>query len=985
MKRNTLRHFLTCSIAAALLFLGYTPASAQYYMNVLKKNGETVRFEVTELDSVSFTSTEVPAYEYVDLGLSVNWATFNVGATNPEEYGDYFAWGETEPKENYDWSTYKWYDDSGSITKYNTRSDYGTVDNKTVLDPEDDVAHVKWGSSWRIPTKAEWDELINNCIWTWYDSDNTEFGCVAGYKVTSKINGYTDRFIFLPAAGCRNGTNLDFASSGYYWSCSLSRDYTWSIRFGSDGVSGSSYIREGGFSVRPVCPSEMWSDDISVTINQESAILHVGEAVSLTATVRKGNEVVFYSPVTWTSDKPEIASVIAEGVVMAESVGSAMITASVQGKSATIYVEVEAAPAYDYVDLGLSVNWATFNVGASRPEGSGVFYAWGETEPKENYLWSTYKWCNGSSKTLTKYNKDSGYGTLDNKTVLDPEDDVAHVKWGDSWRMPTKAEWDELLNNCTWTWYVSGNTEFGGVPGYKVTSNLSGYTDRYIFLPAAGERSYTSLDDGGPVGHYWSSSLRTDYPIFAYDLYFNSGNHDTNNRYTGNYSRYNGFSVRPVCPSETWANTISSVTIDQESATLHIGETISLTATVCKGDEAVFFPVTWTSDKPEIASVSADGVVTAKAVGNAKITASVQGKSATIYVEVEPHPLDFILGELTASGKSYFNGNEEWIVSFSCDPDGDLSKVWIKNLVNKGSSASSPVYGLVNEEKNLLSIPVGQTIAFSSAYSSITLEGFRGPDGDEDIQEGDNIYADIAPDGTITIRDWFGSNIEHRNSWYNIYLSGVTLRKVAPPSGQYEYVDLGLSVKWATFNVGATKPEEYGDYFAWGETEPKDDYSWSNYKFRTSGEYDNVKFSKYNTDSNFGQVDNKTVLDSEDDVAHVKWGGSWRMPTAEEWDELRNNCTWTWYDSGNTEFNGVAGYKVTSNKDGYTDRSIFLPAVGYRGGTSLHNGGSHGGYWSSSLVTDDPYSACSLFFDSGGRYAFNNYRYGGFSVRPVCP
>ena len=149
----------------------------------------------------------------------------------------------------------------------------------------------------------------------------------------------------------------------------------------------------------------------------------------------------------------------------------------------------------------------------------------------------------------------------------------------------------------------------------------------------------------------------------------------------------------------------------------------------------------------------------------------------TITIGDDEHPLAFILGELTARGESYFNGNEEWTVTFSKDPDGDLSKVWIKNLVNKGSSASSPVYGLVNEEKNLLSIPVGQTIAFSSAYSSVTLEGFRGPDGDEDIQEGDNIFADIAPDGTITIRDWFGSNIEHGNSWYNIYLSGVTLSK----------------------------------------------------------------------------------------------------------------------------------------------------------------------------------------------------------------
>ncbi|MBO4499861.1 MAG: hypothetical protein J5732_06360 [Bacteroidaceae bacterium] len=277
MKRNTLRHFLTCSIAAALLFLGYTPASAQYYMNVFKKNGETVQFEVTELDSVSFTSTEV-AYEYVDLGLSVNWATFNVGATRPEAYGDYFAWGETEPyyeagyaqenpqahwkdgkSDGYNWFNYKWCNGTyDSLTKYNTKSDKGTVDNKTVLDPEDDVAHVKWGGSWRMPTKEEQYELFNNCTWTWYDSGNTEFNGVAGYKVTSNKDGYTDRSIFLPAAGFRGGTYLiDGGSYGLYWSSSLyteSPHGACSLIFDSGNHGADSLDRGYGFSVRPVLP-----------------------------------------------------------------------------------------------------------------------------------------------------------------------------------------------------------------------------------------------------------------------------------------------------------------------------------------------------------------------------------------------------------------------------------------------------------------------------------------------------------------------------------------------------------------------------------------------------------------------------------------------------------------------------------------------------------------------------------------------------------
>lgn len=196
-----------------------------------------------------------------------------------------------------------------------------------------------------------------------------------------------------------------------------------------------------------------------------------------------------------------------------------------------------------------------------------------------------------------------------------------------------------------------------------------------------------------------------------------------------------------------------------------------------------------------------------------------------------------------------------------------------------------------------------------------------------------------------------------------------------------QMVDLGLSVKWASWNVGANNPWEYGDYYAWGETETKSSYTWTNYKFRTSGDsYDNVKFSKYNTSSSCGTVDNKTTLDPEDDVAHVKWGGSWRMPTKYEQDELRTNCTWTW-----TTLNGVNGYLVTSNKAGYNDRSIFLPAAGISDGTDLYSVGSQGYYWSSSLDTGYPYVAYSLYFYSDYVDWNGSNRYYGQSVRPVCP
>lgn len=249
-------------VAVILLTLGTASASAQYYMNVVQKDGKTVKYLVSNIDSLYFSGQEGPStnYEYVDLGLSVKWATCNVGATKPEEYGDYFAWGEIETKTDYSWYTYKWCNGSyGTQTKYNINSNYGTVDNRTTLDPEDDVAHVKWGGSWRMPSYEELSELRNNCTWTWYSSGNSEFGGVAGFKVTSNIEGYTDRFIFLPAAGYRYYTDLnDVGSVGYYWSSSLYASIpisAWFIYFESGYLDAYYfYDRSFGQSVRPVCP-----------------------------------------------------------------------------------------------------------------------------------------------------------------------------------------------------------------------------------------------------------------------------------------------------------------------------------------------------------------------------------------------------------------------------------------------------------------------------------------------------------------------------------------------------------------------------------------------------------------------------------------------------------------------------------------------------------------------------------------------------------
>ena len=201
----------------------------------------------------------------------------------------------------------------------------------------------------------------------------------------------------------------------------------------------------------------------------------------------------------------------------------------------------------------------------------------------------------------------------------------------------------------------------------------------------------------------------------------------------------------------------------------------------------------------------------------------------------------------------------------------------------------------------------------------------------------------------------------------------------APAPADVQAVDLGLpsGIKWASCNVGAEKPEDYGNYYAWGEILPKEDYSWITYKY-ANGNYN--KLTKYCNDVSYGDngfTDNKTTLEPEDDAAHMNWGGSWRMPTDAEWTELREQCTWTW-----TTQNGVNGYQVTSKTN---SNSIFLPAAGSRRGTNLSYAGNDGYYWSSSLNEYGPGYAWYLYFDSDSvRRRDYNRRYGQ-SVRPVCP
>ena len=588
------------------------------------------------LEGLGATSSTLP--DAVDLGLSVKWASFNLGATKPEEGGDYYAWGETEAKNDYEWSNYKWCNGSYTkLTKYNTNGNYGIVDNKTQLDPEDDVAMILLGDKWRMPTDAEIDELIQNCTWTW-DSKNG----VNGYWVTSKVN--TNAKIFLPAAGYHDGSGIGL---GYYWSSTIDPEYpnyANLLFISADDIDAHGAYRCFGQFIRPVYGEPVIPVE-SITIDKTEMTLSIGETSAISATVYPDNAT--NKKVSWSSSDETVATVSSSGVVTGVAVGSAIITVRTSdgGKTATCSVTVKddspSLPVPEMVDLGLSVKWASFNLGATKPEEYGDYYAWGETEPyysslnpltwkpgKENgYHWMSYSWCMGSFNTITKYCTlpSFGYnGFTDNKTVLEPEDDAAHVILGGKWRMPTKAEQDELWNNCTWEWKPRN-----GVNGCQVT----GPNGANIFIPAAGAWDDTSIWLDGLYGYLWSSTLDIDDSDTGCNLFFTSG---TSSVFGGaNYlSRISGHSIRAVYDDSIIP--VSSVSLDKTEIELNVGGAATLSVTVLPED-ATYKSVSWSSSNVSVATVSTTGFVTGVSIGSATITvtSSFGGKTATCNVTVK--------------------------------------------------------------------------------------------------------------------------------------------------------------------------------------------------------------------------------------------------------------------------------------------------------------------------------------------------------------
>ena len=521
------------------------------------------------------------------------------------------------------------------------------------------------------------------------------------------------------------------------------------------------------------------------------------------------------------------------------------------------------------------------------------------------------------------------------------------------WRTLTKEEWTYLINSRSGIRYakamVNGMSGLIVLPdGWKTSyyslnstnSASAAFTSNTIsasqwptleqhgavFLPSAGWRSGTSFSSG--ISNYWSASRFSDSQ--AYDFFCSASNVST-----GYTARFTGRSVRLVCQSNPRIRTIGISNVTGNSATANAEVDCTGSATVT--ERGVCF-----------------NTMAAPTVDNSFETAGTGAGSFSVQLTNLGAGTTYHVRAYAKIGGTYRYGNEltfttTGVLAVTTAPVTDISATYAlcggtvsdcgQNVTARGlcwGTSSSP------------------TLSDSYSYEGTGTGSFISFMGN--LEEGVTYYVRAyatTADGTT-----YGN-----------------VRSFIPaPTVIHPYVDLGLpsGLLWATCNVGADAPEDYGNLYAWGEIMPKSDYSWDNY---LHGGY--YQLTKYCSDASCGYegfTDNLTILLPEDDAARANWGGNWRMPTKEEWQELLDNTTVTW-----TQQNGVNGRLFTATNG----NSLFLPAAGYQLGSSFHDGGIIGDYWSSSLDTGDPLDAWYFYFNSGHAHMSESVRYAGQSVRAV--
>ena len=697
---------------------------------------------------------------------------------------------------------------------------------------------------------------------------------------------------------------------------------------------------------------------------------------------------------------------------------------------------------HESVDLGLSVRWATTNIGARKPYDYGTYFAWAEVESKKFFSSGNYKYGNGNP--YTKYEPREWYPTKDGRKVLEPGDDAASVNWGNGWRMPTNKEMEELITCCTWEW-----TTVNGVYGAKVYSKAEGLEDQYIFLPASGCIDGNEPLDIGENVQFWTSNPNG---VSAYHCQMFKVD-DTKDIPLNMYSnRCLGMTIRPVRSHEE--NDFTSISLGSDIDMAVAGTRIMKVITTPQHpvDGGMF---TWETSDPAVATVSETGVVTAMSVGSCCVTARLGQMEAVCRINVtivEPEAVDLGLSVLWSSanvgavtpyeiGGLYREGDTEpfeWLLEKGWrlptyteyeELQHETRSNWRYNVKMADSLGMECLFGWRfsemqgYEDRSIVAFMdledltdvFGEDFEYSY-YFRMTADGSEPGDfeydmkrspllpvrlvrdyrpGDVTVEPSIMIYDNdvclepgetrveyaLAQPGMVadnTMIEWVSSDARVATvkdgvitavsagkctvtASYGGASTSCSVTVVKPGSGQsdYKYVDLGLSVKWATVNVGSTAENSYGETYQYGK--PMLDI------------HEYVNSDRYNLDTDTA------------DVASFNWGGNWRLPSSQEMQELIDSCDWV-----REECDGIKGWRVTSRKEGYTDRSIFLP---YRNSYANYMCGDIAMDWSKEYtrcaslhITESP-----AIVSDGSKREKKHYliqepnRTNSFYVRPVHP
>ena len=936
-------------------------ASAQYYMHVWS-DGATYSMPVLNVDSVTFTDgplENVPNEpQEPSQGIGVfsvgegKTVTFSPGNLQYHPKNDVWRFAENQ------WDCVGEAGNNMIASDYNGWIDLfgwgtGNAPLKTSQDCNDYQSFVDWGTNkigndtantWRTLCKDEW-------VYIFYHRPNAQSLFALG-----TVEGNEGVIVLPDNWEAPNG--VDFVASntqGLIW-------------------TDSHYENIGDYS------------DNTYTINEWLKMEYAGAVFLPAAGVREHGYANFsgYNGVYWTSS--------ANGGEMAYHVhfnwdwlypqssyynhngNSVRLVKDVEGESAepgTPPTNVENG--HEYVDLGLSVKWATMNVGANAPEEYGNYFAWGEVEPKESYTLQNYKWCDGTYSGMQKY-------LLNGLTTLELEDDAANVNWGASWRTPTHEEWNELRTQCTWTPLTSN-----GISGYKI----SGLNGNSIFLP---------------YGELWSSSLYTEGSS-SYLVYGNRTSVDGIDRWV--YYRDAGLSVRPVLDEQ-----LENPSTPEEPSTPTAGVGVfsvsaSRTVTFSPGN-LQYHPKNDVWRFAEHQSISLDSA-------NLNIAPDYDGWLDLFGWSGSTGPAYGVSSSLGYIYTGYFvDWGTNVIGNHAPNTWRTLSIYEWEYILFERDNASSLHFGaIVNGKHGRVLLPDNWE---EIKPSNLELKDEYTINQWAELETLGAVFLPAGGDRTgdfqlMNYQNWGGywtSTTESYDcNWayevsvssYSIILNysthilrrtGLSVRLVKDLTNSetnpdntengYEYVDLGLTVKWATCNVGANAPEEYGDYFAWGEVEPKEKYTWENYKWCQGNDMTLTKYCKNEEYGYNGFTDYENTLYAEDDVAKVKWGGAWRMPTDKELEELIYNCTWI-----QTNQHGVEGYKVI----GYNGNNIFIPCAGRLNETIKIDEGIEAEYWSNSL---ESYRHYNYYHISTQAYSMSSSflstttvdRFLGLPIRPVC-